>query len=202
MPEPVVEKKTPAVEAAPAAHKASESHPPRAAAPRKPVASGKQAAARPHFSRPAAHSRDRKPAQASSGRPIRRVSAEGRTTTSRTSNGARPASTRWNPKAAASSNGKRNGTHDSSKSNGRVSARPSNGSSGTRPASASASSWNKHKVHANGAKSAGKPVSASRNGSAARTNGRKPALTAGAKAGNSKRFGFTAPPKKGTKKRG
>jgi hypothetical protein len=31
---------------------------------------------------------------------------------------------------------------------------------------------------------------------------RKPALTAGTKAGNSKRFGFTARPKQDTKKRG
>jgi hypothetical protein len=31
---------------------------------------------------------------------------------------------------------------------------------------------------------------------------RKPALTAGTKAGNSKRFGFTARPDQGTKKRG
>jgi hypothetical protein len=36
----------------------------------------------------------------------------------------------------------------------------------------------------------------SRNGS------RKPALAAGAKAGNSKRYGFTARPKRETKKRG
>jgi hypothetical protein len=33
-------------------------------------------------------------------------------------------------------------------------------------------------------------------------NGRKPALTAGAKAGNSKQYGFTAPARKSTKKRG
>jgi hypothetical protein len=33
-------------------------------------------------------------------------------------------------------------------------------------------------------------------------NDRKPALAAGAKAGNSKRYGFTVPSKRGTKKRG
>jgi hypothetical protein len=33
-------------------------------------------------------------------------------------------------------------------------------------------------------------------------SGRKTALTAGQAAGNSKRYGFTAPPKQGTKKRG
>ena len=36
----------------------------------------------------------------------------------------------------------------------------------------------------------------------ARGSSRKPALTAGAEAGNGKRFGFTARPKQGTKKRG
>jgi hypothetical protein len=35
-----------------------------------------------------------------------------------------------------------------------------------------------------------------------RTDSRKPALTAGAKAGNSKRYGFTARPKRESKKRG
>jgi hypothetical protein len=52
----------------------------------------------------------------------------------------------------------------------------------------------------------------SRNSSVVRKDGRpearpardsrKPALTAGAKAGNSKRYGFTARPKQETKKRG
>ncbi len=36
----------------------------------------------------------------------------------------------------------------------------------------------------------------------ARGTSRKPAMTAGARAGNGKRFGFTARPKQGTKKRG
>jgi hypothetical protein len=36
----------------------------------------------------------------------------------------------------------------------------------------------------------------------ARPASRKPALSAGAKAGNSKRYGFTAPARQSTKKRG
>lgn len=73
--------------------------------------------------------------------------------------------------------------------------------------------------HNNGAKAAGKAGSSlragslSRNGSssrkdarpdarASRNGSRKPALAAGAKAGNAKRYGFTARPKQETKKRG
>ena len=217
LPEAVVEKQNLPVEPAPAPpRKSSEVHASRAVAARKPVASGKSAAARPHFSRPAAHPRDRKSAQSSSGnRPVRRAGAESRPIGSRTGNGTRPASAaRWSPKAAAGTNGKRNGAHDSpngngSNGNGRLAGRPSNGASGTHSAKSSAPAWGKHKVHSNGAKTAGKPSATSRNGgspargaSATRTGSRKPALTAGSKAGNSKRFGFTARPKQGTKKRG
>ncbi|MGH9598893.1 MAG: hypothetical protein ACRD27_03460, partial [Terracidiphilus sp.] len=83
-----------------------------------------------------------------------------------------------------------------------------------------------HGGKAVGASKAGAHSSASRNGSAARNGsarasshartsasvrkdsrtdargGRKPALTAGAKAGSRGRYGFTAPRKQGTKKRG
>src|SRR5580698_9603382 len=45
--------------------KPAESHAPRISSVRKPASNGKPAATRPHFSRPAAHSRDRKPAQSS-----------------------------------------------------------------------------------------------------------------------------------------
>ena len=64
---------------------ASPSKPTRPAQqPRKPAVSGKSAAARPHFSRPATHSRDRKPAQSSSGsRPARRAGADSRPATVR-----------------------------------------------------------------------------------------------------------------------
>jgi len=46
------------------------------------------------------------------------------------------------------------------------------------------------------------PRKDSRNDARSARGGRTPALTAGAKAGNSKRYGFTARPKQGTKKRG
>jgi hypothetical protein len=184
-----------------AQHKAAEPHVPRSTPVRKPAASGKPAAARPHFSRPATHSRDRKPAQASSGsRPARRATSE-----------SRPASSsRWG--AATPKNG--NGAHgpaNGSRSTGASSARPGRaaaGSNGSRSAKPAAS-WGKHNGHTNGAKPAGKTVASGRNGSAprkdARTDARgsrKPALAAGAKSSNSKPFGFTARPKQGTKKRG
>ncbi|MGA2672332.1 MAG: hypothetical protein ABSE99_03810 [Terracidiphilus sp.] len=188
---------------------AGESHAPRTSAPRKPAASGKSAAARPHFSRPAAHSRDRKPAQSSSSsRPARRSTSESRSTGLHSANGARP----------------RNGAHDATgstsgaRANG-SSSRPANGASGSRTAKTSTSAWSQRNDRANGAKPAGKPSASSRNGSLPRNGSaprkdsrpdarpaargsRKPALAAGAKAGNSKRFGFTARPKQATKKRG
>jgi hypothetical protein len=175
-------------------YKSDEPHAPRTSAARKPAASGKNAAARPHFSRPAAHSRDRKPAQSSTGsRPARRTSSEAR------------------PSKARSA-----GAHAASGS------RPIHGASGTRTAKTSAPAWGQRNGHNNGAKTGGKPSAALRTGSLSRGSGsaprsdarpearadarsirssRKPALAAGAKAGNSKRFGFTARPKQETKKR-
>jgi len=244
-----------------ASHNSGEAHAPRTPAVRKPASTGKSAAARPHFSRPAAHSRDRKPAQSSSGsrsgaRPTRRTgsSSEGRppaarpASGARTATGSRPASSaRWTPNAPASSNGKRNGSHagngssngassNGSKPNGVRSngikpngnaAHSTNGTSGARNTKSSASAWSQRSGHTNGSKTAAGKSSAnprggntsrsatsSRNGSATRSaaaprtsssarkdsrpdarSSRKPALTAGTKAGNSKRFGFTARPK-------
>jgi len=183
MPEPAVEEPVEAASTTP--RRPVEAHAPRIPAARKPVASGKTAAARPHFSRPAAHARDRKPAQSSSGsRPARRAGAE-----------PRPASAaRWSPKPAAPSNAKRNGAHAGNGSN--------NGSVSPR------------KVYSNSAKTAGKPGATARTGSAPRKdsrpaarpvhagNNRKPAIAAGARSGSSKRFGFSARPKQETKKRG
>jgi 23S rRNA pseudouridine2605 synthase len=209
LPEPAATKSNSPDAAAP--HKPAEAHAPRAAAARKPVASGKSAAARPHFSRPATLSRDRKPAQSSSSRPARRVASDSRPAGARPANGARPSSAvRWSPKAAAGANGKRNGAHAGTASgngkpsngNGRPAARPANGASNARSANSPAPAWGKRKVHSNGSKPAGKPAVTSRSASSPRGSSRKPALAAGAKAGNSKRFGFTAPPKQGTKKRG
>ncbi len=208
MPEPAVTKPAEPASTTPRRPVPVEAHAPRTPATRKPVVGGKVAAARPHFSRPAAHVRDRKPAQtSSSSRPARRTGAE-----------SRPASAaRWSPKSAAPSNGKRNGAHagnGSSNGNGKPAARPA--ASGAHSAK---SAWNprngsQSKTYSNGAKSAGKPGATTRTGSAPRKdsrpaarpahagNNRKPAIAAGARAGSSKRFGFPARPKQGAKKRG
>ena len=186
---------TPAV-----ARSTSESHAPRVPAPRKPAPTPKPASARPHFSRPAAHARDRKPVQsASSSRPARRTSRDARGASSlrHNTNGAR-----W----SANGNGKHEGV--SAGANGhngsRGAARPASGISAGRNGKAAA------RVERNGKPSAKAGVTS--NGSSHRKemrldarssrNNRKPALAAGAKAGNSKRYGFTAPSKRGTKKRG
>jgi len=201
-------------------------------APRKPAASGKNAAARPHFSRPAANSRDRKPAQSStssrsSARPARRASGDARPSAPRPSgtraaSGSRPpSSARWTPNASksasgthagnGSSKGAGNGSAKSARPNGNA-ARPARGASAARTGKSSApAAWGQRNGHSKGAKPAVKPNAGGR--SSARTekrtdartdsrNGRgsrKPALTAGAKAGNSSRFGFTARPKSQSK---
>ena len=228
---------------------AETNHAPRVPSVRKPASNGK-----PHFSRPAARTRDRKPAQASS---ARRPSRDARSSSSRPANQpARHANgSRWN----GSSNG--NGHHKGS-SNGSGNGSSSGSGNGARHASGNGAHANgRHSGHGNGSHAnghhngasngshangnghsasrngngnrtvhaskgtangrSGKPLPASRaqrngkpagktsvtaRGTAASKNGRsgssrKPALTAGAKAGNGKRYGFTAP-KRGTKKRG
>ena len=182
-----------AKEPTPEPARAPEAHTPRATAAHKPVAPQKSSA-RPHFSRPAAHSRDRKPAKSSSGsRTARRSTSE---STSRT--------------PARSSNGS-NGRPNSHSTNGHH----SNGN-GLRNGKSTAAAVSQRNGHSS--KPAAKSGTTSRNGSLlrkssaprkdARTNARssrparKPALSAGAKAGNSKRYGFTAPARQGTKKRG
>jgi hypothetical protein len=245
----------PAPPAAPAPVKAAEVHAPRIPAARKPAAAGKPAAARPRFTRPAAHTRDRKQSAGSTRTPAGRSSAS-RTTRSarpdsRTSSarpaGARPSGTRpasgsrtnsaaprWSSDGAKSTNGSRNGAHNSAngaRSNGHASnghsklnSAAGNGHSRTGKPSPLAPrnghSTNGHTAngHSKNGKSAAKPTNGARSngfvrgGTSARKDsrsdarsphgGRKPALTAGAKAGNSKRFGFTAPRKPNPKKRG
>jgi len=179
--------------AAPAPRKPTESHAPRPAAVRKPAASGQSAAVRPHFSRPAAtHSRSRMPAQSSSSssHPARRTGADSRSASTRPSNG----------------------NHSSGSS--RTAARPSSSANGTHSAKSSATAWSQRNGHSNGAKTAAKSGTISRGGSTLRKSSRpaarparavsshKPAVAAGAKAGNSKRYGFTARPKQSAKKRG
>ena len=207
IPEPTAQQPILAAPPAPPAPRiAPEAHASRTPAARKPVSAGKPAAARPHFSRPAASSRDRKPAtSASSSRPARRPASDSRPAGARPLNGARPAN--GARAAAGSSNGAR--------SNGNGS-RPTTGSNGSRTTKSAAPAWGQRNGHSSGAKSSANTGAAPRNGSSqtrsasssrtdarpAAHSSRKPALTAGTKAGNSKRFGFTAPPSKGTKKRG
>jgi len=185
---PEIEEAQPAVVEAPVlmeTRQSAETHTPRPTAARKPATASGSATPRPHFSRPATHVRDRKPAQSStssrpgSAHPARRAGAETR------SAAVRPAGTA--PRTA--------------------------GASGPRTTKSAAPAWSPRNGHANAVKTGPKASTTARTGSGlARTasstprtearSSRKPALTAGAKAGNGKRFGFTARPKQETKKRG
>jgi hypothetical protein len=193
-----------------------------AAATHKAASNGKPAQARPHFSRPAAHSRDRKRTQTSSNRLARRPSRDSRTSSSRPASNrsasSRPASSRsgssrvapgsrW---AKSSSNGNHastlNGNHGSRNGSAH------NGHSSNGNGKATSQSRVKRSVHGTNGKIVGKTGMPSRSSSSRPSSSRKdvrvdarsrkPALTAGAKAGNSKRYGFTAPAKQRTKKRG
>lgn len=154
---------------------------------------GKSGASRTHFSRPASHARSRKPAQSSANTRSARRPADARSGGTRSANGARPGSNgRWSSGSPRSNNG--NGTH-----------------------AGSAAGNGKRNAARNGAAVSGKPSASGRTGTLSRNtstrketrvdarsarSGRTPALTAGTKAGNSKRYGFTARPKQGIKKRG
>ena len=203
--------------APPKPHASVEPHPHRAAS-HKPATAAKPAAPRPHMSmsRPVPHSRDHKSAHGTTGsRPMRR-SAEGRSSETRPAIGSRSTSkSRW--AKPASKNGKvQNGHHGKTAGNGVR----SNGTSlnaggagrtiaGSKPAG---SAWKSRTGGPNGKAAAkggpgrhpGKPV----RGTATRKEGgavhakRKPAVAASARGGNSKRYGFTAPSKAGSKKRG
>ena len=200
----------------PVVPKPAELHTPRPAA-HAPKPAARPAASRPHFSRPAPHNRDRKhtgtsrPGQSSNGSRFARRPADTRTAASRPASGTRPAPpSRFANGTAKSTNGNglhthKNGAHASGKP-----AHASNGNSSLRNRKSAAPTWSKpaaakHNGHAKPFK--GKPAStaSSRKTSVARKdtrNSRKPALTASAKAGNSKKYGFTARPAKGNKKRG
>lgn len=192
-----------------------EEHRPAAAhAPRKPgrrTAAQAKPTARPHFNHPAAHGHDRKAAPSAAGsRPASR-NAESRSGAARSSNSTRPAAgSRW----GKSTNGKQNGAHAAA---GAKSSSHAHGSNSRRPAAAASSSaksaapaWKKHNSHNGKLKSSPKPTASGRTAGANRKparpdarGSRKPALAAKAGAGNSKRYGFTARPRKqGTGKRG
>jgi hypothetical protein len=132
----------------------------------------------------------------------------------RNGNAARATSgTRWSSNGAGSTNGKRTHSANGASSGSRTKSSQSRPLSGgkTRPNGGTAargtkpSSWSRN-GHSNVAKPGSK---ATANGHSnglkrkdTRTDSRKPALTAGTKAGNSKRYGFTARPKRESKKRG
>jgi hypothetical protein len=199
-------------------HSVAASSAPRMPAKRRPASPAKSPA-RQHFSRPASHARDRKPAQGSSnGRVAGQSRTESRSTTSRTTTSRSPANrssgtrsakptngARW--KAAPANGAKRNGASNGASHKSSMRTAHSNGNGAHRsgssaPAGRSAGISNgrsaKPAASARTVRSTGKPVSKSGNSAMSR----KPALTATAKAGNSKRYGLTVKPQKGTKKRG
>jgi hypothetical protein len=185
--------------------------------PRKPAVASKSPAARPHFSRPAPHSRDRKPAQSASGsRPARRPGSDARPAGSGAGSSSRPATgARWNQNAPTTANDRRGSARPGAVSGGNGSGDASGG------AKAPTLGWNQRGGHASSSAAPGKtnsvarPRTSARPGNAARpdarpgtdartghSSSRTPALAAGTKTGNNKRFGFKARPSQGTKKRG
>ena len=153
--------------------------------------SSKPAPPRTHFSRPAAHARNRKPAPTSSSARSARRPVDSRSAGTRSGSAARSSSNgRWSSGASKSSG---NGTRTTkspvsswSKRNGKgtaVAGKPGTGRPGTLTRSASARKD-------------------SRTDARAGRGNRTAALTASAKAGNSKQYGFTSRAKQGTKKRG
>jgi hypothetical protein len=152
--------------------------------------------ARPHFSRKPAHTRNRKPASSSSSSRAARGAAR--------SNGARAKASsrhgsqvRWAHGAAKNGHSKQNGSH-------------ANGANGLHKAKPAAARSLRNGHVANGkpaAKSSARPASrrtaVTRKDARTDARGRrKPALTASTKAGNRTRYGFTAPSRQRSKKRG
>ncbi len=179
---------------------AAEAQPSRVPAPRKPASAGKSNGARPHFSRPAAHARDRKPVGSA-----RRSSRDTRSSGLR-----RATASRWN---AANSKPKhtngRNGSHSGAARQG-FAAHHSNGNGNghNHAAARNGKSSAPARPARNGSNGNGK--TSSKSGRVARRKEarldaraqRKPALTAGARAHNSKRYGFRPASGQRTKKRG
>ena len=175
-------------------------------------------------SRPSARTSSRPPAR-------RTTPAEARPAAARPAGGLwKPKAatgTNGNRNGAQTGTGSTNGarTNGASRLDG-SSAHRTNGASGAGTAKSGSAAWGQRNGHSNGngSKSAGKPSATGRNGSSLRgasatrtssaprkdtrnaarpaRNNRKPALAAGTKAGNSKRYGFTARPKQESKKRG
>lgn len=128
------------------------------------------------------------------------------------SNGTHSKGTSIRP-ANANGNGKHHPDASSANSRNRTAAAsPTNGNGKAHATKPTATTWSQRNGHANGAKSTTKPGTSARKPSLTHKDVRpdarparsvrKPALTVGAAAGNGKRFGLTARPKQGTKKRG
>jgi hypothetical protein len=216
-PAPVV---PPAPPASTVARIAAEAHTARVSAPRKAAASPKPAAARPHFSRPAAHSRDRRPVQSSNSRHVRRAIRDARSSRdAHSANGLRHASpSRW----AQSANGKSkaNGAHLNGNGHNRADLHNGTQHGGTQRGAHNGAGHNGH--HGNGKAPSKSGVAArkevrsksrrpdsrrpeSRRPESRRVDARakrKPALAASAKVQNGKRYGFRAAARHTTKKRG
>ncbi|MGB7264354.1 MAG: hypothetical protein WBC92_02505 [Terracidiphilus sp.] len=174
--------------------------------------------ARPRISRQPARTRDRKPSQSSSGnRVTRHASRNGHGTGAgtRTNGSTRHASkVRWAHGTTKSAHAKHNGTRPA-KSSSRAGHFNGNGNGHANGASKlrktkPSTTRSLRSGYASGGKATAKPVS--RRGSAPRKEARadkrstrgnqKPALAATAKAGNRTRYGFTAPSRQRSKKRG
>jgi 23S rRNA pseudouridine2605 synthase len=160
--------------------------------------------ARPHFSRKPAHTRNRKPASSSSSSRAARGAA--RSNGARSSGSSRHGSqVRWAHGAAKNGHGNGNG-NGHSKQNGSH----ANGANSLRKAKPAAARSLRNGHVTNGkpaAKSSARPASrrTAVTRKDARTDARsrrKPSLTASSKAGNRTRYGFTAPSRQRSKKRG
>jgi 23S rRNA pseudouridine2605 synthase len=175
-------------------------------APRTPAAEPAHPA-RPHFSRPPARPRSRKPAPSSAGN--RRHPVRG--SASHANGSSRHASTvRWSQNGQKNGHGKHNGKAGGPSRYHANGSTRSTGAKGPRNAkpSASRSLHNGHSGNGKSSvKSSGRPVSR-RNANSLKDvrsdsrKSRKPALAASAKAGNRTRYGFTAPRGQRSKKRG
>jgi hypothetical protein len=211
-PEVVVPKPEAIVHESSASLHAVESHSIGSSNGHKPAANGKPSASRTHFSRPVPHSRNRKPSQSSSNARTARRPADARSGGSRSANGTRTPANGARPAANARWSGGGSKPSKSAHSSGNGRSAPGT-AAGKRAGQSSVAGWAKR----NGSAVAGSPVGSGRAGNLTRGSaprkdsrsdarsargGRTPALTAGAKAGNSKRYGFTARPKQGAKKRG
>ena len=172
---------------------------------------GHSSAPRPHSGSNGSHARDRRPNQTSSGRPARRVT-ESRPAAKRGASSTRPTiASRLSP-AKPKSSSTRNGAH--AKSNGahangshRTSSNGANGHRHAKPTTWSKSNGRPASVKSNVKKSSNAAASSvnrkdSRVDARSARPARKPARAASVGAGSAKRYGFTARPNRGTKKRG